>query len=128
MILHIDKIEREVLTDDEHYDYDGDIEPSPWEPSEGEEVRQRMEERKERYMAGEWWMVGVRAAATIRWADEAHPDGHYLIQTISSPGIWCVESDAGEEYLNEIYKGELDTLRDMLKAMGFSDTDIEAKL
>ena len=128
MKLIIDSIERQEIADDYPYDYDGDIEPTPWEPSEGEEVRLRMEERKQRFMAGEWWMIGIRAVATLRFADEAHLDGHYLTQTIESPGLWGVESDAGEEYLESIYKEELDVLVDMLKAIGFSDADIEEKL
>jgi hypothetical protein len=128
MKLAIDEIGREILGDDYPYSYDGDIEPEPWKPEEGEEVRERMEERKRRWEQGEWWMTGVRAAAKVRWYDESAPDGHYLIETISTPGLWGVESDAGEEYLDEIYREELTTLRDMLKAMGFSDDDINEHL
>jgi hypothetical protein len=126
--LAIDEIGREVLGDDYPYDYDGDIEPTPWTPSEGEEVRLRMEERKAAFERGEWWMTGVRAAAKLRWYDEAHPDGYYLTHTISSPGLWGVESDAGEEYLDEIYRQELSTLREILNAMGLSNDDINEHL
>ena len=126
MKLHIDEIGRQEVVDDHLYDYDSDIEPEPWDPSEGDEVRQRMEERKRAYEFGGWHMIGVRAAATTLWLDD---DNIGVVgPNITTPGIWGVESDAGEEYLDKLYREELGTLIDMLKAMGFSDADIKEKL
>ena len=125
MKLIIDEIGRQEIPDDiSTYD---DMEPTPWTPDEGEEVRLRMEERKRGWDAGEWNAIGVRACAKLHWTDD---DSQTSITgpTISTPGIWGVESDAGEEYFEEIYREELHVLGEMLKAMGLSEEDINAHL
>lgn len=126
MKLTITEVVRAEIPDQEAYDYDGDIEPTPWEPSEGEEVRLRMEERRCAYFAGEWSMVGICAVAKTLYVGD---DGYGVVgPEIRTPGVWMVESDAGEEYFDQIYHDELSTLREMLKAMGFSDDDINQHL
>ena len=125
MKLIIDEIGR-IEEPDDNQDYD-DYEPTPWTPDEGPEVKARMDERRERFERGEWWLIGIRAAAKLHWAKD---DGRTSISgpTITSPGIWGCESDGDEEYLDEIYREELETLKDMLLAMGLSKDDIKAKL
>lgn len=113
---------------DQDSTYD-DMEPAPWEPSEGEEVRLRMEERKAAWDRGDWWAVGVTARAELMWVDDDTGLGtHGIVGPVESPGLWGVESDSGEDYLEDIYREELSTLRAMLKAMGFNDDDINQQL
>jgi hypothetical protein len=124
MKLIIDEISMETEVSD-NQDYD-DYEPEPWRPEEGLELKARMDERRARFDRGEWWLIGVRATAQLHWAED---EGHYSISgpRIKTPGIWGIESDA-DGYLDEVYHEELSILRDMLKAMGFSDDDIDEHL
>jgi hypothetical protein len=61
--------------------------------------------RKEAYDRGDWHMIGVQARVEIA--------GHVF----ESPGLWGIESDAGESYLCEAFEEEkaelLDTLREL---------------
>lgn len=74
--------------------------------------------RAENYNRGEWSMIGVRAVAEITI--------NGISQRIKSPGLWGVESDSDQEYLNEIGREELSQLRDMLAELGFSRRAISA--
>lgn len=64
---------------------------------------------------GDFGYCGVRA--TVELAIPLGKD-HGVLQAISSPGIWGIEDDSGDEYLNEVYAEECDTLATMLKALG----------
>ena len=69
--------------------------------------------RLEEYEEGAWEMVGVRAKATI-----AINHGHSITTyTLTSPGVWGVESDSGEEHLREMYETECDVLRADIEAL-----------
>lgn len=126
MRLTITEVGRQEIPDSYPYDYDGDIEPTPWEPSEGPEVKARMDERKRAYEAGEWHMIGVRAVAKTLYVDD---DGTGVQgPDIESAGIWGVESDAGEEYLDSLYHDELLQLREMLLASGIPLAEIDQHL
>ena len=73
--------------------------------------------RAEAYNRGDWYMTGVRAAVTL-----AIPigDGVTIAQTITSPGLWGVESDAGDDHVAAVYAEECATLATMLAAMGIT--------
>ena len=80
---------------------------------ETDDERDEDARRLEAFHNGEWYMTGVRAKAEIRV-----PYGHgFIIAHISSPGLWGVESDASEEYLEEIFQEEKTTLLEMLKSL-----------
>ena len=62
------------------------------------------------YRRGEFGFVGVRARAEIRT-----PYGQdWIVAHISSPGLWGIEDDSGEDYFNEVYEEEKQTLLGML--------------
>lgn len=77
------------------------------------------EERLAEYHDGGFGFVGVRASVDIDI-----PQGTYSIQqTISTPGLWGIESDSGEEYLNQVFSEESSTLVEMLAALGVEVVD-----
>ena len=86
-------------------------------------------ERMERLQHGDWCYIGIRAEATITlnatWENSvvSKASWHKPIapeQTITSGGLWGVESDSGKDYLAEIEADELYELRKQLTAVGFS--------
>jgi hypothetical protein len=68
------------------------------------------DERLAAYKRGEFDFVGVRAEA------EVIVEG--IVQTLTSGGLWGVESDSGEEYITEIAVEEYEQLRKVLKTIG----------
>ena len=73
--------------------------------------------RAEAYNRGDWCMTGVRAGVTLHIPIG---DGSTVAQPITSPGLWGVESDAGDEYIASVYAEECETLAIMLAAMGIT--------
>ena len=63
------------------------------------------------YKRGEFHFIGIRAKADIVVNE--------TIQTITSGGLWGVESDSNQEHLDDIAKEEIDEVRDILKALRF---------
>ena len=78
------------------------------------------EDRKEAYKRGDFSFVGVRAEAEIT------VDG--ISQTITSGGLWGVESDAGDEYIKEVGGEEYNDLRKILKTLGVPTSELPAEL
>jgi hypothetical protein len=68
------------------------------DPDYEEEDRARLEA----FNAGEWSMIGIRAKASITIIR----NGVGTIYTMTSAGLYGVESDSGEDYLNEIFEEE----------------------
>ena len=73
-------------------------------------------ERLRAYNAGEWGMVGVRAVAEIEAAE--------MLETITSAGLWNIESDSDENYFRDVYREELEQLCRMLYELGFAEGEI----
>jgi len=71
-------------------------------------------QRLEAYDHGFWNMIGVRAKATFL----IPLNGHYVIQTITTPGLWGIESDSDEDYLDDVYAAECAQLSSMLATLG----------
>ena len=69
-------------------------------------------ERLESYRSGSWTFVGVTAVALIRTGD--------VTQRVTSGGLWGIESDSGSDYLESVGAGELDSLVEILRGLGFS--------
>jgi len=69
-------------------------------------------DRMEALCKGEWYFVGIIAKARI-------VSPHGVMQILSSGGLWGMESDAGEAYLQEVKQEELSQLRAELQAYGF---------
>jgi hypothetical protein len=86
-------------------DEDPDSDPSYLDQDE-------FEDRREAYRRGEFGFVGVRAEADVRIEG--------IAQTLTSGGLYEIESDSGDEYFSEVFSTEWAALRDVLKAVGVS--------
>lgn len=69
-------------------------------------------ERMKAFDRGEFGFIGIRVQAEIV-VDS-------VCQTITSGGLWGIESDSDESYLKEVEQEELSSLRGILHEMGFS--------
>lgn len=81
---------------------------------EAAEMRAQDAERLAAYNRGEWYCVGVRAIAEI--VIPTSVEGGWIIKSkIVSPGLWGIESDSEDGYLEEIGKEELAQLYEILR-------------
>ena len=72
--------------------------------------------RAESYNAGDWWMIRVAATVTI-----LIPVGDVqVIHTVTTPGLYGVESDSGDDYIASVYADECDVLVAMLEGLGIT--------
>ncbi len=70
--------------------------------------------RLAQYRQGGFDFVGVRASVEL-----PIPFGKDRILTrIESPGLWGIESDSGEDYLDSVFREESNILADMLAELG----------
>jgi hypothetical protein len=79
-------------------------------------------DRMEAAQRGAWCSIGVRAEAEIQTSDDGQ---NWLSNSVSSGGLWGIESDSGDEYFAEIERDELSALRDTLAELGFSVEEID---
>ena len=75
-------------------------------------------ERMEAYERKQWCFVGLRAEAKIVV--------NGICQTISSGGLWGIESDSEDAYFAEVAQEELHSLADLLTELGFTKRQINA--
>lgn len=80
------------------------------------------EDMLRRYNEGEFGFMGIRAEVTIQISNVGYGGGWYL-QTISSPGLWGVETLADDNYLTEVFAEECEILKSMLLELGIEVTD-----
>ena len=88
------------------------------------------QERKRQYKAGYWNFIGIQAQATIQIEHPGTPKC-YTCHTITSPGLWGIESNSGNDYFMEVAEEEVDALHADLRALnvalrGFSKLKAEA--
>lgn len=89
--------------------HDDDPDPSYLDQDE-------FEDRKAEYENGDFSFVGVVAEADVVIEG--------TVQTLKSGGLWGIESDSGEEYIEDTALEEYDGLRDVLKAVGVSTSQV----
>lgn len=77
-------------------------------------------DRAAAYDAGDFSLVGVRAVAVIRFNGDHDMCGG--IAELATGGVWGIEDDSGRDYFDEVYGGELPTLRSMLDELGVTYT------
>jgi hypothetical protein len=79
-------------------------------------------DRMESLNAGDWCYIGIRAEARVIVNEKiiGPVASHGIAQTITSGGLWGVESDSGREHLEETIREELASLKTELTALGFS--------
>jgi hypothetical protein len=99
-----------------------------------EEVRKYVRqdyERMESLNAGHWSFIGIRAECEVnlpyqvnRGCVKGREVYHNVKEVLSSSGLWGIESDSEESYLESVEKDELADLRSQLKMLGFSSRAI----
>lgn len=72
------------------------------------------ETRLDAFYEGAWHMMGIQASATFL----IPLNGHYVTQTVTSPGLWGIESDSDEDYLDQVFTDECVNLTEMLQMLG----------
>lgn len=109
------QMERLVITDDGpdtsylHQDY-RDVK----DPAEREKYLAQDRARVEAYDRGEWHFIGVRARAHV----EVRRGKNITCYTIDSAGLWGIESDSDDSYLEEVFREEAAQLEADIKALG----------
>jgi len=76
--------------------------------------------RRQQYDNGDFGFIGVRAEAEIVVAG--------VCQTITSGGLWGIESDSTPDYLSEIEQEEIQQLQEILQEFGFASEVISEHL
>lgn len=84
------------------------------------EYIERDYERFESYNNQNWCMLGIFATAVV-----SYPAGktNRRIETLSSSGLWGIESDSDENYITDMENEQLEDLKQHLKAFGVDVTD-----
>ena len=90
-------------------DYKGD--------DNAERYRAQDAERLAAFRRGDWHMIGIRAVATI-WVARGNYRTNY---DLKSPGVWGIESDSDEAYLESVFREECDALHSDIAAMGTAE-------
>jgi len=77
-------------------------------------------DRLEQFENGDFYFISISAEATIHIPFEmvnykGEKETGYKIETISSGGLWGIESDSSSEYLESIYEEEKESLIGYLK-------------
>jgi len=87
-----------------------------------EDIRKYVRQDYERMKSlnnGNWQYIGICAEAEITAHTFDSHDG-LITQTITSGGLWGIESDSDKDYLNSVEQEELASLKSELRALGFS--------
>jgi len=112
--------EREVLDDDSGDTSYLDADSGRYDDVEDPEERARYEAEDATRLAdyGDGWaFVGVRAKLTLMVPIGG---GSFTVYELASAGLWGVESDSGEDYLNEVYEDEKAELWRALRVSGLA--------
>ncbi len=70
--------------------------------------------RMEDYNRGNWYMTGIAASVTLRIPQG---DGGFILHTVETPGLWGIESDSDEAYVQEVFREECSTLVKMIQQL-----------
>lgn len=77
-------------------------------------------ERRAEYERGYFHFVGVRARVELTVMTDRRDIVRHV--TVTSPGLWTIESDSGEDYFREVFMEERDMLLADLRDNGFDVT------
>jgi hypothetical protein len=80
------------------------------------------EDRLTAYRRDEFGFIGVRAIVELKIPSKQ--GGYWNTQKISSPGLWGIETDSGEDYFDEVFREECEQLAEMLEQMGMVVADM----
>jgi len=79
-------------------------------------------ERMEGLCAGDWWFLGIVAECVVSYSI-SETTGDCRLETISSRGLWGIESDCCEDYIGEVEQEQLEDLKGHLAAFGIAWDD-----
>jgi hypothetical protein len=97
---------------------------SDYPKREAEKYKAQDGKRLNAYNAGEWRMIYCKAFAIVSYPIGR---GSRKLETITSGGLYGIESDSTKDYLKEVGQGQIADLRDHLKQLcnlEFSDSII----
>ncbi|MFA5307423.1 MAG: hypothetical protein WC365_08300 [Candidatus Babeliales bacterium] len=77
-------------------------------------------ERLENY-GNTWYMMGIKASCEIGLKQNKTS---HLLQTLTSGGLWGIESDGDSDYFKETETDQLNELKSVLKTFSFSNKAI----
>jgi hypothetical protein len=86
------------------------------------DYREQDEARLKAWRNNEWHFIGIRAKATIKIPYGTNPEC-WITSELLSPGLWCIESDSGAEYFQQVYEDEREILLSMLDSLKPSNHD-----
>ncbi len=78
-----------------------------------DDYREEDQARLNAWLANDWHMIGIQAEATV----EIIRNGVGTSYTLLSAGLWSIESDSGEEYLDEVFGKEKASLLSDIRAL-----------
>lgn len=76
--------------------------------------------RMESLNRGDWCFIGIIAEAEISYPVTGSSNGHRRLESFSSGGLWGIESDSGDDYLERMENEQLDDLWKHLKQFGIN--------
>ena len=82
--------------------------------------QEEFEERLAAYKNEEFSFLGVHAEADVTIEG--------VVQTLTSGGLWGIESDSGDEYIEEVAVQEYEELRKILKTIGVPTADLPLEM
>lgn len=81
-------------------------------PEHFEQSMETAKTRMARFEAGVWNYIGVRAKAVVHIPIG---NGSMCTYTLKSAGVWGIESDSGEEYLQKVFMEQAQELLEHLR-------------
>ncbi len=93
-------------------EHDADANPNDY-LFQDDDYRDEDQARLDAWNNDDWSFIGLRAKATVMIVS----NGVGVFLEFTSPGLWAVESDSGEDYLQEVYEEECEALKDYITAM-----------
>jgi len=93
-------------------------------------VKKWMDSDKERLESygNSWEMMGIIAEAEIYIPHKGYQPPSWQIQKITSGGLWGIETDSDKSYIKSVEEGQIDELKDNLKALGISEREFQKAL
>lgn len=89
--------------------HDSDASPLDWMDAKNPDDAKRIEA----WRNDEWYFIGIQARATV----EIIRNGHGIVHIMTSGGMWAIESDIGDAYLESVFQDECDALRGDIAAL-----------
>ena len=87
------------------------------DPAERQRYLDSDAERLAAYRRGDWHFIGIRAKATV-WVQHNNCRTYYELE---SAGLYGIESDSSEEYLQEVFRDECYILLADIRAFGSAE-------